>query len=248
MAYMVELKKTIRNKYLWKCFFSSVKSHFTSLHFLSYLFVFAQVKHNDLIQLNLPSVFCLLIYFIRIWIWLWRKSSWQYWLSLNTLRPIQNGRHFADDIFKCIFLNENTSISISVSLTFVPEGLINNISALVQIMAWRRLGDKPLSEPMMVSLLTHICVTRHQWVKVATSIAGHFVKKNYAWPVKCLSKAMLAENELRYIYISLHIHNCYDEISSIVRCRNLLPCCWPSTYSDNDFSTCCRSISLIEIN
>ena len=43
-------------------------------------------------------------------------------------------------------------------------GPINNIPALVQIMAWRRAGDKSLSEPMMVSLLTHICVTRPQWV------------------------------------------------------------------------------------
>ena len=34
----------------------------------------------------------------------------------------------------------------------------------VQIMAWRRPSDKPLSEPMMVSLLTHICVTRPKWV------------------------------------------------------------------------------------
>ena len=32
-------------------------------------------------------------------------------------------------------------------------------------MAWRRPGDKPLSEPMMVSLPTHICVTQPQWVK-----------------------------------------------------------------------------------
>ena len=31
-------------------------------------------------------------------------------------------------------------------------------------MAWRRPGDKPLSEPVMVSLMTHICVTRPQWV------------------------------------------------------------------------------------
>ena len=31
-------------------------------------------------------------------------------------------------------------------------------------MAWRRPGDKPLSEPMMVRLSTHICVTRPQWV------------------------------------------------------------------------------------
>ena len=44
---------------------------------------------------------------------------------------------------------------------------MNNIPALVQIMAWRRPGDKPLSEPMMVSLLTHICVTRPQWVNGA---------------------------------------------------------------------------------
>ena len=30
-------------------------------------------------------------------------------------------------------------------------------------MAWRRSGDKPLFEPMMVSLLTHISVTRPRW-------------------------------------------------------------------------------------
>ena len=84
---------------------------------------------------------------------------------LNTLRPRQNGRHFADDIFKCIFLNENIWIPIKISVKFVPKGPINNIPALVQIMAWRRPGDKPLSELMMVSLTTHICVTRPQWVK-----------------------------------------------------------------------------------
>ena len=35
----------------------------------------------------------------------------------------------------------------------------------IKITAWRRPGDKPLSEPMVVNLLTHICVTRPQWVK-----------------------------------------------------------------------------------
>ena len=85
--------------------------------------------------------------------------------GINTLRPRQNGRHFADDIFKCIFLNENVWIPIKISLKFVPQGPINNIPALVQIMAWRRPSDKPLSEPMMVRLPTHICVTRPQWVK-----------------------------------------------------------------------------------
>ena len=85
-------------------------------------------------------------------------------LSDNWLRPRQNGRHFADDIFKYIFLNENVSISLKISLKFVPKVPINNILALVQIMTWRRPGDQPLSEPMMVSLLTHICFTRAQWV------------------------------------------------------------------------------------
>ena len=86
--------------------------------------------------------------------------------SFNTLRPTQNGRHFADDTFNRIVVNENVTISIKFSLKFVPKGQINNISALVQIMAWRRPGDKPLSEPVMVSLLTHICVTRPQWVNI----------------------------------------------------------------------------------
>ena len=85
-------------------------------------------------------------------------------VAINTLRPRQNGRHFADDIFKCIFLNENAGISLKISLKFSHKVQINNIPALVQKMAWRRPGDKPLSEPMMVSLLTHICVTRPQWV------------------------------------------------------------------------------------
>ena len=47
-------------------------------------------------------------------------------LNFNTLRPRQNGRRFADDTFKRIFLNENVRISIKISLKFVPKGPINN--------------------------------------------------------------------------------------------------------------------------
>ena len=90
--------------------------------------------------------------------------QWKVTFPVNTLWPRQNGSHFTDDIFKCIFLNENGWISNKISLKFVPKGPINNIPALVQIMAWRRPGNKPLSELMLVSLLTHICVTRPQWV------------------------------------------------------------------------------------
>ena len=68
---------------------------------------------------------------------------------VNTLRPRQDGCHFPDDIFKCIFLNENAWILFTISLNFVPKGPINNIPSSVQIMAWRRSGNKPFSGPMM---------------------------------------------------------------------------------------------------
>ena len=84
---------------------------------------------------------------------------------INSLRPRGNRRHFADDIFKCISLNEYVWISLKISLEFVPKVPISNFPALVLVMAWRRPGDKPLSEPRVESLLTHICVTRPQWVK-----------------------------------------------------------------------------------
>ena len=83
--------------------------------------------------------------------------------AFNTLRPRQNGLNFPD-IFICISLNKNVRILMKISLKFVPKGPINNIPALIQIMAWRRRGDKPISEPMMVGLLAHICVTRPQCV------------------------------------------------------------------------------------
>ena len=98
---------------------------------------------------------------------------------VNSLRPRQNGRRFVDDTFIGIFLNEHVRISIKISLKFVPKGPINNIPALVQIMAWRRPGDRPLSEPRMENLLTHICVTRSQWVKL--SLANETLGFSMSW-------------------------------------------------------------------
>ena len=38
---------------------------------------------------------------------------------------------------------------IEISIEFVCRGLIDNKSTLIETMAWRRTGAKPLSEPMM---------------------------------------------------------------------------------------------------
>ena len=105
--------------------------------------------------------------------------------SINTLRQRQNGHNFPDDIFKCIFLKENVRISVNISLKFVPKGPIHNKPALVQIMAWRRPGDKPLSEPMTFNLLRRIYASlglnelRHQFDFVVNLISTTCCFRNF---------------------------------------------------------------------
>ena len=68
-------------------------------------------------------------------------------LPLDKMAPI-----LADNNLRYIFLNENDRILIGISLKFVPRSPIDNKSTLVQVMAWRRTGDKPLPEPMLTQL------------------------------------------------------------------------------------------------
>ena len=70
-------------------------------------------------------------------------------LCANSSPPGQNGHHFADDIFRCVFMNEKFCILIQISLKFVPEGPIDYNPALVHIMSWCAIDNKPLSEPML---------------------------------------------------------------------------------------------------
>ena len=98
---------------------------------------------------------------------------------LNTLRPRQNGRCFEDDTFKRIFLNENIIISIKISLKLVPMVRINNIPALVQIMAWRQPGDKPLSGPTRTTRMPAFWgyPPAASWLPIPLSHIGSQVKR-----------------------------------------------------------------------
>ena len=92
---------------------------------------------------------------------------WQNWLTCHkhieaeTKWPTFRRRHFQAYFiqWKCLNFDEKKSIK------FVSKGPIYKNAALFQIMAWCHPGDKPLSEAMLVSSLTHKCVTRPQWVK-----------------------------------------------------------------------------------
>ena len=79
-------------------------------------------------------------YNMTVWIMAGNGINFPHSSGLNTLRPRQNGRYFADNIFKYVFLNENVWISIKISLKFVPKGPINNIPSLVQIIIWTSDG------------------------------------------------------------------------------------------------------------
>ena len=99
------------------------------------------------------------------------KHQYIYHIEAETKCP-----SFPRWLFKCIFLNENVWNSIKISLELIPEGPINSMPALVQIMAWRRTGDKTLSEPMMVSLPTHM---RHSASMSKSKHKG--LHKTYLW-------------------------------------------------------------------
>ena len=150
------------------------------------------IEYNRRYCTNSPSSRVCMMY-MGAWKDLREYENVRYVGDINTLRPGQNSRYFPDDIFKCIFLNENVPISIEISLNLVPRGSITNITTLVRIMACRRPGDKPLSEPMMVSLLTHICVTHPQWILTPTWEAlGHSCVISYP--------RLLARRTLRLIH------------------------------------------------
>ena len=50
-------------------------------------------------------------------------------INIQQMEAETNSRHFADDIFKCIFMNENVAIVINISVKLIPESPVNNIPA-----------------------------------------------------------------------------------------------------------------------
>ena len=160
-------------------------------------------------------------------------------LRLNTLRPRQNGRHFADDTFKRIFLSENVGIAIKISLKYVLYCPINNMSALVQVMAWRRPGDKPLTEPMVVRLLTHICVTRPQWVKEGKWFIS--LAKDYEIIFSCIVRCKLVKSGLNRDWSRLI--GSYVNSTFVICCPGKTSLCWTTKVG----RCCCNSLP-IEIN
>ena len=134
------------------------------------------------------------------------------------------------------------------SLNFVPKGPMNNIPALVQIMAWRRPGDKPLSEPMIVSLLTHVWVTRPEWVNLClTSYWLNLLRgtpyntasrafpasvRNKAPPFRVLSRSLKSSQisnsffHSAYAKSSIMSGGCFDDAMMIMKLPKRVVSCY----------------------
>ena len=149
---------------------------------------------------------------------LWDRTEKLQWSGIvlhtqfNTLRPRQNGQYLAEDIFKSIFFNENVWISIEISLKFLPKRPINNIPALVQIMACCLDGAKPLWCLMILNLPMHICITWPQWINIC-SLRYH---NEPFWMWTCclchwvalmpvVLSSCIGVSSLKDIYLSLYI-------------------------------------------
>ena len=86
--------------------------------------------------------------------------------GFNTLRSRQNRHHFADNIFQCVFLNENCCILIELSLKFVTKCSIHKICSIGS-----DNGMAPIRRQAIIWIndglvYWHIYVTRPQWVNV----------------------------------------------------------------------------------
>ena len=125
-----------------------------------------------------------------------------------------------DDMFKCIFLDENILISIKILLKFVPKGPINNIPTLVKIVDWRRPGDKPLSESVMTRLPTHICITQSQCVKL--SLCAKRDATIYTMVTEIiLGKVARMNNAIIIDYYYISLSSCYS-YSIVERCQKII--------------------------
>ena len=166
---------------MWQLFFDIVsKLHFESNQTLKVLiYILSHTFIYHIIVFTLTSVKDFINSMISIYN-MWTDLTKM--TRFNTSRLRQNGHHFPD-IFKRIFWNEDVWILIKISLKFVPKGPINNIPALVQKMAWRHPGAKPLSEPKMIfiNLLMHICVTWLQWIMMDSSPCTSYCYRMTWW-------------------------------------------------------------------
>ena len=103
--------------------------------------------------------------------------------------PLDKMATSSQTTFSNAFSRMKNFVFCRISLKFVLEvqlimiSWFDNDSALVQVMAWHRTGNKPLPEPMLLSSLTHVCGSRGGWVNTGRLTAQDKIAPSWrmAW-------------------------------------------------------------------
>ena len=93
---------------------------------------------------------------------------------VNSSHPWMKWPSFHKRHFQIYSHNEKCCILIRISWKFVPKGLIDNKSALVQVMAWCQTSDRPLSEPMLSQFTDIYVALVGRWVKRLQTMTQKF--------------------------------------------------------------------------
>ena len=152
--------------------------------------------------------------------------------------PGQNGRLFADDIFRCIFVNEKFCIPIKKSWKFVPKGPFDNNQALLQIMVpnrrqaiiwtnadlihwhiyglrWRRVKGRRVKQwdrnDLKIALVIHNIITLSHTLNILT--------RPIRWPASLLAKIYNFWQVCSFVGLSVCLSVCLSVLSSITHGR-----------------------------
>ena len=152
----------------------------------------------------------------------------QLYSIIATLKSEQNGWHFGEDIFKTFSWNNIYVILIWISLKFVPESPIVNKSALVQVMAWCSIGDKPLLKQMVVDIAD--ATWHHIWLYWVNKLrpeqngwhlADNILKSNFIEVFSSDQAALWMVFSVRLsVCPSVRLSHLFDYVPIIVSSRN----------------------------
>ena len=140
----------------------------------------------------------------------WRKYAINFIFRFNTLRPRENGRHFADYIFKFIFLYEDWFILIQVSLKLVSNGPINNKPALVQITVSKKRHAITETNDGLVYWRTYAPLDLVELIDHSGSYSGNWLNKDSIISVECVTHKRKdsggADDSGKHWWVTLEMH------------------------------------------
>ena len=140
----------------------------------------------------------------------WRKYSINLIFRFDTLRPPENGRHFADCIFKFIFLYEDCFMSIQISPNLVPNDPINNKPALVQIMVPKKRHAITKTNDGLVYWRTYASLDLVELIDHSGSYSGNWLNKDSLISVECVTHKRKdsggADDSGKHWWVTLEMH------------------------------------------